>query len=213
MFIMPKLYKLSATVTIGNRQFESPPFHLEFEQKITAGVPTLTHLKLYNPNQDTMNVVAGKLVNTFYQGPKISISAGHEENHGTCCLGQIIHYETKRQHADMVLEMKIIDDTTSWQNALINKTYKKQMASAILRDMFSSVGITAGQMSLGSDKLMDIIVKRFYDGIYKICLETKSILYFNNGMLEIQPRASSGNIEVFDLSNSSGLIGIPEKSM
>jgi hypothetical protein len=211
---MPKLYKRVATVTIGGRQFESPPFHLEFSQKIMSGVTNITELKLFNPNQETQNVAAGKTVNLVYYGPQVSISAGYEEDSGMCCLGQASGFEIKREHSDVVLTMKISDATAIWRNTAINKSYRNQMASFIIRDMISISGLNAGSIVLGQDKLMQpaFVAKRLADALTNLCWFTKSDLIFYNGLISVTPKKPTATVDTFLLSSSTGLVGIPEKT-
>ena len=148
---MSDLYKRIASVKIGNRVFTFPPFSVEFDQTIKIGVPTTTTLKLYNPASDTIRACEATGAGLAKKYPQVTIDAGYEEEHGTCVIGSVYKYEVKKQGADRVLECSISDQTMNWQNAIINKTWKRTSGSVILKDMLASLGITAS-VSLGTDK-------------------------------------------------------------
>ncbi len=204
-------------MTIGDahaRVFESPPFSIEFEQKIAGGVPNGITARLFNPNPDTISAAMPKKTGGVYQMPQVIIDAGYEDEHGVCVLGQIYAAEIKRKSADASLELKISDQTSKWSGAVINKTYQKMTATAIINAILGEVGITPGSIKLGKEKRYEkpFAVGSLSWALGQICRDTESDLYFSSGVVNIQPKTPAGTKTAAFLSSGSGLVGRPEKT-
>lgn len=209
---MSDLYKRIASVKIGNRVFTFPPFSVEFDQTIKIGVPTTTTLKLYNPAPDTIKACEATGAGLAKKYPQVTIDAGYEEEHGTCVIGSVYKYEVKKQGADRVLECNISDQTMNWQNAIINKTWKKTSGSVILKDMLASLGITAS-VSLGTDKTyVTFTATTFRSAVQKIITDTKSEYIFKNGTFEATPKTKKNTTNVYLLTPETGLLDVPKKT-
>jgi len=210
---MNKLFNTTAQMTIaGTREFNAPPFAIEFEQSFEIGKPSSTTAKLYNPAPDTIKACEAIRKGRSFTYPTVSIDAGYVESQGTCVLGEIIEYKVSQSGPDKVLEMKISDKTSRWANALINKTWRNTKASVILSEMLSSVGIDAGAAEFGQDKLYKTLSVRYLkNGIKKIARDTNSEFYFDNGVFTMVPQ-SPRQKKVISLAYDSGLIERPEKT-
>lgn len=209
---MAELYKRIAEVRIGSRVFSYPPFSIEFDQTIKIGTPTTTILKLYNPNPDTIKACETKGSGASKQYPQVTIKAGYENESGTCVIGYIYDYEVKKTGADRVLECKISDQTLAWQTAVINKTYRQTLGSAIIRDILSTVGITA-EVSLGSDKQYPTFTATtFRSAVTKIIKDTNSEYYFKNGTFTAQPKTKKNTLNVYSITPQTGLLEVPKKT-
>jgi hypothetical protein len=213
---MSRLFNKYCSITIGDspgRKFEYPPFDIEFEQKSAPGAPTTTTAKLYNPNDDTIAIGTPKLSGKAWTFPQIIIDAGFDEEHGTCIVGSIFAAETKRQRADRIFEMKISDATNKWRNAIINYTYKTATATIIINDMLSRVGMYSDKIQLGEEKTYKTFTASYLSSaIETICRDTKSEIYFKNGMILIQPKASPRTRNIILLNENTGLLNRPEKT-
>lgn len=209
---MSDLYNRVAEVRIEQRVFNYPPFSIEFDQTFKIGVPTTTMLKLYNPSPDTIKACEAKGSGASKSYPQVTISAGYVDDNGTCVIGSIYDYEVKKQGPDRILECKITDKTLSWQTAIINKTYIKTTASVILRDMLSTLGITA-DISLGSDKTYQTFTATtFRAAVQKIIKDTNSEYYFKNGTFYTQAKTKKNTLNVYRLTPTSGLLEVPKKT-
>ena len=210
---MSQLYKRVATVNIGGREFKSPPFSIEFEQKVVIGALTMTELRLYNPNKDTIKSAEGKKIGNYTDGPQVTIDAGYEDDHGTCTLGKSASYEVKQNKADTILTMKIYDETSKWANSVIATTYKNQSASGLIRSMASMVGISTDSIKVGTDKTYPTFTAMYFrDALCKLCNDTGSEFFFQNGVLTVQSKTTPGTANAILLNSGTGLIGVPEKS-
>jgi hypothetical protein len=210
---MSQLYKRVATINIGGREFKCPPFDIEFEQKVVIGALTMTECRLYNPNNDTIKAAEGKKTGNYTDGPQVTIDAGYEDDHGTCVLGKSATYEVKRSKADTILSMKIYDETSRWANAVIATTYKNQSASSIIKAIASKVGIKTDAVSVGTDKTYTTFTAMYFrDALQKLCNDTGSELFFQNGVLTVQSKTAKGTARAVLLNTGTGLIGVPEKS-
>ena len=105
---MSKLFSKVCTLTMSGRQYTYPPFDIEFDQKIAAGVPAITEVKLYNPNEDTITAISK--INNAGIGPAVVIDAGFEEIHGVCVNGYVTTFNVKKDHVDKVLNFQDRDE-------------------------------------------------------------------------------------------------------
>jgi hypothetical protein len=210
---MSKLFKRVATITIGTREFKCPPFDMEFEQKVGVGSLTSTECRLYNPNKDTIKAAEGKKIGSYIDGPQVTIDAGYEAEHGTCVTGKSASYEVKQNKADTVLSMKIFDETTKWANSIIATTYRNQTASSIIQSMTSKIGITTDSVQVGTDKTYTTFTALYFrHALQKLCNDTGSEFFFQNGILTVQSKTKPGTANALLLTPTTGLIGVPEKS-
>jgi hypothetical protein len=214
---MAELFNKVCTMTIGDspgRVFKSPPFSLGFEQKIAGGVANATTAQLYNPNPDTIAAATPKNVGGVMRMPQIIIDAGYEDEHGVCILGQIYATEVKRQGSNVILEMKISEQTAKWTGAIINKTYVKMTATAIIYAMLGEVGIAPGSVKVGKEKTYKtpFTAGTLSWALQQICRDTDSTLYFGAGVVTIQPKTPAGTKMAVFLNSGSGLLNRPEKT-
>lgn len=215
---MGRLFNRIARVTFTppaggeGRVFTSPPFSIEFDQKISVNAMTTTTLRLYNPNDDTIKITSPDISKKYLSGPRVMIDAGFDEFVGTCCTGDIIMRSIKRQGSDVLMELQIQDQTRVWANATISQTWVNQLASVILSDMCAAVGLNSKNIILGADKT---IVKYSAKGTFQkyvvdLCAQTNSQYYFKNGVFYIYPKDPKKSVTVQYLAPGTGLLGIPE---
>ena len=120
------------------KTFSNPPFTIEFHLKYAIGNGSTTTsgtLTLYNPNQETVQMVT---VPKSWEKPKfpvVTITAGYKEDNGSVFVGEIYEVDFQKDKLDTVLQMKIRDKTKDWAKKYINKTYKKMNVKQIIPDM------------------------------------------------------------------------------
>lgn len=210
---MANLYNRLASLNIAGRLFKYPPFSIEFEQTLKIGVPSSTIAKLYNPAPETIKACEKKGTGPATVFPHVIISAGYEQENGTCVIGKLYDYKVDRKGVDTILECKISDETLKWQNALVNVTYRQMMASAILTAVLAKVGISTDGVTLGSDKLYSTFTATtFRSALQKITADTNSEYYFSNGTLKVQSKTARNVKKVYVLSPSTGLLETPQKT-
>jgi len=208
---MNELYDRVCSVIIGGKEFNSPPFSIEFTQTAKIGTLMACSLKLYNPNNDTIKMFEAKKVGQAKIYPKILIDAGYKEKHGTCTIGEVSDFKVSYGPPDRILEAKIGDISSKWINGIINQTYNNMTADLILRSVLGSVGVGFNNIELGEKKTYKTLtIRKFSDGIRQICKDTKSEFTFKNGLIRITPitpRLKKATL----ISPRTGLIGRPEK--
>lgn len=208
---MSELYKRVASVTLGSKKINYPPFSIEFEQTLALGVISSTICRLYNVGKFTIQEAEQKKIGGKIIFPQIIIDAGYEFNFGTCVLGKVYNYKILDQGMDKVLELKISDETAKWRNAIINESFRMTQASTILSIVLNKVGISNTGVILGTDKLYEsFIATTLRDAIDKITKDTNSEWFFKNGIITIQPITPQIK-NVFLLNKNTGLLGKPEK--
>lgn len=208
---MSDLFDRVCTVTIGGREFNSPPFSIEFSQTAKIGGLMACVLKLYNPNDDTIKMFEAKRIGGVTQYPKVLIDAGYKKKRGTCTVGEVIDFKVNYGPPDRIIEAKISDASTKWINGWIGQTYNNMSASLVLTSLFASVGLGTSSIQLGQEKLYSkITIGKFSDAVRQICRDTKSEFSFKNGLIRIYPITPSLK-KATVLSPRTGLIGRPEK--
>ncbi|TGK04167.1 hypothetical protein EHQ53_03195 [Leptospira langatensis] len=209
---MSQLFNRVAKVSIAQREFSYPPFSIEFTQEQKIGNLQSATLKLYNPSPETIQAFEPQKKGAGKVFPKVTVNAGYKEESGTVILGEAIGFKVSLDGVDRVLEVNISDSATKWGTAIINKSYKKMKASAVIKDACKAAGITTGSVELGTDKTYDsITLGKFASSIGKIASDTESEYYFANGQLTVQPKNPKKSKAIV-LNSSSGLLGKPEKT-
>jgi len=209
---MSRLYNRVAQLNVNGREFNYPPFSIEFEQNVAVGSLSSATVKLYNPAPDTIKAAEGIKEGRSFTYPYLTVDAGYSDNFGTCIIGEISDYKVSQSGADKILEMKVSDKTKDWANALINKTWKNTRANVIIRSMLATIDIDIGDINLGDNKLYtNLSVMYLRDGLKKIMKDTLSEYNFNSGVIEINPKTPTLK-KVIQLTYTSGLIGKPEKT-
>jgi hypothetical protein len=203
-----KAPKRVATVQIGEKVFKAPPFSVEFELEQKLESFTKTIVKLYNPNEETINACRIEHVNGQKNIlTKCQVDAGYEDDHGICAKGEVARYDTFKQGPDRILELQI-SDLGRWRDKVINKHYKNRMASEILTD------VTKGQIAnieLGKDVLIkNLKVLTPYHAIEALYPKTDSEYAIRNGVLIMHP-AKYTKDTAFNLSYDTGLVETPER--
>ncbi len=206
------LFDRQASVNVGGRKFDYPPFSIEFDQTLKIGKLTTTKAKLYNPAPDTIKKAEGKKQGKTILYPAIQIDAGYSGDIGTCVLGEIMDYKVRKTGPDIILEMTIGDKTNDWANANIMKSYKNMSASKIVNDLMDTVGAT-GDINLGDDKnYKKFTGKSFREAIKNISKDTDSNFMFQDDKLKMEPSTPTKNRQVLYISPESGLVGKIEKT-
>ena len=208
---MKSLFDRVCTVTVGAKQFASPPFAIEFEQSFSLGALSSGVVRLFNPAPDTIKIAEGVPFGNTKKFPSVTVDAGYSNFHGTTMVGDVFDFSVKQQGPDRVLEMKISDQTYKWSTALINQTFAKQRASTIIQILLAKVGIT-GAVTLAKEKFYESFTAVFFaQAIQQIVRDCGSIYYFRDGTFYIAP--STPNTETATLlTASTGLLGKPEKT-
>ena len=124
---MNELFDRVCSVIIGGKEFNSPPFSIEFNQTAKIGTLMACSLKLYNPNNDTIRMFEAKKAGQVKIYPKILIDAGYKEKHGTCTIGEVSDFKVSYGPPDRILEAKIGDISSKWINGIINQTYNNNL--------------------------------------------------------------------------------------
>jgi len=211
---MSQLFNRYCEVRLGNRVITAPPFSIEFDQTFKSGTIGSTILKLYNPSFDTIKAAESTKSGKTWVHPEVTIDAGYDDDYGTCVLGYAVSHSVKQQGPDKILEVKITDATNNWSNAIIGKTYQNMKASAIVDNVLVELGINSKNLEYGTDLTYNkITVKSFKYFLKRMAKDTDSTFSFKNGILEIKPKTQSREIEIYLLSNASGLLDAPEKTL
>lgn len=199
------LYMRVCDMNIGGRVLTYPPMTLEFESDFSDRTPSQTKVKVYNPAPETVSACE-KNGRTF---PLITITAGYQEDFGTCAVGEIIKFEEKRGR-DHILELSVSDKTSLWAGALVNKSWSgrisaRDAATQILRDF----GVTPTEIVFATEKSYENGLSfagiSLRGALERIARETGSRFRFSNGQASfLVETAGSGSAIV--LGYDSGLL-------
>jgi hypothetical protein len=199
------LYMRVCEMNVNGRVLTYPPMTLEFETEFSDRTPSQTKAKIYNPAPDTVSACE-KRGNAF---APITISAGYQEDFGTCVVGEIVKYENKKGR-DSVLELTVSDKTSLWASAIINKSWKgvisaRDAATQILREL----GITPAEMGFGEEKSYQYGIS--FSGVplrtamERIARDTKSRFRFSHGQASFT-KDTAGSGTAFLLKYETGLL-------
>ena len=199
------LYKRVCAMNIGGRILNYPPMTLEFEISFSLTAPSQTNAKVMNPAPETI-AACEKRGNNY---PVIIITAGYEEDNGTCVTGEIIKYLVKKA-ADWTLELTIADKTSLWSNAVVNKSWSSSIhARQVVMQILSDVGVTAADIRFGREKVYERGIA--FSGVplrtamERIARDTNSVFAFRNGQATFLSDTAS-RVTAIVLNYDSGLI-------
>ncbi|TGL77337.1 phage protein [Leptospira yasudae] len=211
----PKLFGRVVSLEILPRsgvgkEFTYPPFDIEFETEI--GPMNLTTVKIYNVNEDTMNLVGAKSKGSGFQYPSASLSAGYKDKFGVVANGEVIRPQFKQEETNKILEFKISANAASWASSYIMKTYSNLPAMTVILDIIKQGNLKPGRITLGENKIVNFSANvSLGDCIQKFCKLTKSQYWFQDGFLYVDTLSPDKKPSRIFLDDSSGLIGVPEK--
>lgn len=209
-----RLYKRTAELEIQpvagiSKTFSSPPFRIDFETEFDRF--SSTKIKLYNPNQDTIDSVESKKIAGRLQYAKLFLTAGYEDSAGIVVAGSIYKYTNKKQGADRILELQSTEQASSWSSSVNRKSYKKLPAQIIISDILANSDILIGKIQLKNNTLISYTSSTLKKSVDDICRMTESEFYFKENRIFIQPIGYTPVPSQILLDYTSGLIDRPEK--
>jgi hypothetical protein len=209
--LFSRVAEVEITPAVGGiaKTFSYPPFRIDFETEFDQF--NSTKLRLYNPNQDTIDSVQPKVIGGNKRYPDIFVTAGYKDLSGVCCSGKIYKFKVNNQSTDLILELECTEQAGVWSNTSIYRSYSKMTAEVILRQILASTDIQVGRIQLGSNPTIKFASTTLQKSITDLCKLTESQFFFRDGELHIQPLDSSPTPSQILLDYSSGLIGKPEK--
>ena len=116
---MSLLFNRIAIVNVDGREFKSPPFSIEFEVEFKENGIGASKLKLYNPAPETVD----KCKPSKKEKVLVSIDAGYVDEYGRVYLGEIFEVKESFKRPDRVLEIGLVDVSSSWVKFSINQQF------------------------------------------------------------------------------------------
>ncbi|UOG61426.1 phage protein [Leptospira noguchii] len=212
----PKLFGRTVSLEILpkvglGKEFTYPPFNLEFESDLSA--LNLTKVSLLNVNEDTIQLVGAKSKGASFLYPTAMLSAGYNDENGLVVSGEVIYPKFRQDGPNKILEFTISANAGSWNSFYIMKTYSKLPAQTVILDILTQGNIKPGTIVLGENKVISFSATRTLgECIKNFCDLTGSQYWMQDGLLHISPLDPPSKPSIIFLDNSSGLIGVPEKS-
>ncbi|GBF73047.1 hypothetical protein PA598K_01332 [Paenibacillus sp. 598K] len=168
-------------------------------------LPNESELQLYNLAQTTINNIKRNEV--------LMVNAGYTGDVGVILHGRISSVRTRWEGVDKITTIYVMDSEDLSKREVKEIAYAKNtLASAIIKQMATYIGLPVAQMQLNRDY-------RYQDGysakgkvtdiIADVCKDCGTSCYINQGKLYVRS-LRSGADAVFNLSPDTGLIGSPE---
>ena len=204
---MSTLWKRYGELNLGGRVLPMPPMNIEFEDEFSIYTKSTAKIKIFNPAKETVSVAKKK-------GTLVTMSAGYEEDFGTCFSGMIYKHELTAGNTSE-LSIEVSDRSDLWQSAIVNRSFRDVIkASDVAKDLLAQHGLT-GRIEPAEDITYGRGIS-FAGRPLSVCLkqlakDTKSELFFRNGnVLIIAPK--KGYQQGYYLSAQSGLLSSEETS-
>ena len=203
---MSLLFNRIAIVNVDGREFKSPPFSIDFEVEFKENGIGASKLKLYNPAPETVD----KCRPSKKEKVLVSIDAGYVDEYGRVYLGEIFEVKESFKRPDRVLEIGLVDVSSSWVKFSINQQFTNQPASSIIKSISSIAGIELGKVDLVKDPVIPkIYINTFENGVRELSKLTDSNYYVKYGALQFDKEDKQIE-KAYVLNYKSGLIGSPE---
>ncbi|WP_211750238.1 hypothetical protein [Paenibacillus sp. Marseille-Q4541] len=193
-------------ILVGGMKFSSLDFNIEGTVPFDNDtLPNESEVKIWNLSDSTINKLKRNSV--------LHINAGYTGDIGTILQG----YVTKRWSAwdgpNRITTLKVLDGPDLTVRKIVSKAYAKgTLASYILKDLASKLGIPVAQMELSKDVrylggyTADGVITEVMADITKDC---GTSFFMNKGRIYIR-NLRRGADPLFKLSQKTGLIGSPE---
>lgn len=204
------LYGRVCTIELAGKQIiysDEMPYSFEFSKEFKKGKPSVTKVKIYNPNNDTIKLCE----KTGTNFPECQITAGYRDYNGLCVLGEVVEYKVEYKKPDRTLEMTVADKTSKWANAIVAQTYQKQSVQAIIRDLCKKIGLKIDSMNVDDVQVDAFTADTFQASIERLLKKTDAKFYFNDGRIVIEKIGTNNQRNVVYLSETTGLLGSPQK--
>jgi hypothetical protein len=183
--------------------------HVYFNvQKVDASTANTSKITLWNLNPAHLAALNEK-------DCVVTLRAGYGSNMPLIFVGTITHIETVHDGSDRMTEMEAIDGRVVLRDTFVSLSYKgKTNTKKIMED-------TAGQMGVAVTFSYNAEFSDYPDGfsyigpaktvLDKTCAPTGLIWEIQNGVLQVKRKFDTMSREVYVISPSTGLIGIPKK--
>ncbi|NQX67986.1 hypothetical protein HQN90_17835 [Paenibacillus alba] len=195
-----------AEVMTANMSFTNNEFGVEFTVPFdNTPLPNESEIKIWNLSDST--------ISRIIRNETLVMNAGYEGDVGVILHGFISKVLTKREGIDRITYIYVLDSEDLSSRKTKDIAYAPgTLASYILRDMSSVLGLPIAQFELNQDF-------RYEEGytangevtetIKKVAADCGTSAYVNKGKLYIRNLRIGGDA-VFNLSSETGLIGSPE---
>lgn len=209
--LMPQgVWGSTATIKCGGVTIKSSELDFEFEVPFDDNLESKEgNITIYNLSDNTIKQLKKDM--------SISIEAGYEGDTGVIFKGYIAKPSTRREGADKVTTLKIIDSI--YQKESLDIAYASgTTASYILRDLFNRTKLSFGKFEVerdhtyGSgvniDEPLESAIKRFSE-ICGISTWTSKGKIYSCGLKKVSNIMSFARDNTFDVSENTGMIGSP----
>lgn len=196
-------------IKIGGNKLNPFKIKFEVEKWSNTGEGSTGKIDLYNIS-DT------NIANIRTQGTTVRLNAGYGDDTPMLCFGTAYVAPTRLEGSDHVTSIEIIeaglafDQTTVSLNLGPNST--NQQAMTIILNQLYAAGIVKGlvqslpQLTFNKGLHFSGMAKNI---LYRLCHQVNYTFAISNGVIDVVPRSVGTNNQVFLLSPTSGLIGIP----
>lgn len=196
-----------AEVMTANMKFAMDRYNIEATIPFDNDtLPNESEIKIWN--------LADTTINNIKRGNVLMLNAGYVGDVGLILHGYISKAQTKWEGMDKVTSIFVLDSEDLSKRVVKEIAYAKNtLASYIIKQMATYIGLTIAQMDLNKDY-------RYQEGytasgavteiISKVAKDCGTSVYINKNKLYVRNLRRGGD-SVFNLSSSTGLIGTPER--
>lgn len=199
-------FKRYVEVITPVKTFKSSDLHIEFDVVFDDDPDQKeSSVRVFNLSQNT--------INSLKRNQTITLNAGYEGDVGVLLTGRISYVTTRKEGADKVTTINVIDGPDLSRVKVKKKTFRKGIrASTIVRDLVPLLGLPVAIIKLPKDKVYKRAVNisgEIAGTIKRLVKECGASMYINRGKLYIRP-LTDGDDAKFALSADTGLIDSPE---
>lgn len=208
---MSRKWKRIALVTIGDKQFAGRvSFKIEQKREADACKGTVS---LFNLNDDTRNYME----RTLLAGGFLRLDAGYIEDYGTIFIGKLVKPKNERQGPDIVTVFECVDSGKRLADAWVDLSFD---GPTPVRDVFQTIvnamGIDIGYLATfpnGNFSEGYCFSGTAREALSYLCAAYGMEWFLRNGALTVLPKLSGTQEVAVKISPSTGMIGVPTKSI
>lgn len=203
---MNNMYMRKASVTIGNKKFDSDSFTIDFDVPFNDGKEVnVAEIRIYNLSDQT--------ISSLKKDTPVILNAGYQDNVGAILIGVVKHVQTNWESVDKITEIEVIDNKDQWANVKIKKTYKQGVTGKdILTDLLPLTGLAIGAFELPFNQKYPggkTFNTKLANAVKTVATDCRAKTHITRGRIFIRGK-SSGDNSGFVIDAEHGLIGSPQ---
>lgn len=193
-------------VRVDGTTFRTPDLYMEFTVPFDDDLEmNESEIRIWNLSRDT--------INRLQTNAQVSVTAGYRGDTGVILAGRLSYTETRREGAEGVTYLHVLDGPDLTEQKAVQKAYKKgATADTIMKDLLKQLKLPVAKYKLPNNPTYDegmSVDGPILDTLGQLAEDAGAYVFINKGRIFVGA-LNTGQDARFTLSADTGLIGQPE---